>query len=76
MGHPGPLLEQPLCRYHCSVTYVTRQWRGYHENFSVIVTITSRHRATIMPARMTENGNFSDVSVERFYSVSQNKSYD
>jgi len=24
-----------------------------------------------MPARMKTNGNFSDVSVERFYSVSQ-----
>jgi len=29
-----------------------------------------------MPARMKTNGNFSDASVERFYSVSQNKSYD
>jgi len=29
-----------------------------------------------MPARMKANGNFSDTSVERFYSVSQNKSYD
>jgi len=25
-------------RYHCSVTYVTQQWRSYHENFSLIVT--------------------------------------
>jgi len=29
-----------------------------------------------MPARMKSNGNFSDPSVERFHSVSQNKSYD
>jgi len=29
-----------------------------------------------MPARMKANGNFSDAGVERFYSVSQNKSYD
>ena len=29
-----------------------------------------------MSVRMTANGNFSDASVERFYSVSQNKSYD
>jgi len=27
-----------------------------------------------MPARMKANGNFSDASVELFYSVSQNKS--
>jgi len=27
-------------------------------------------------ARMKENGYFSDTSVERFYSVRQNKSYD
>jgi len=27
-----------------------------------------------MPARMKANGNFSDVGVERFHSVSQNKS--
>jgi len=25
-------------RYHCSVTYVTQQWRSYHEKFSFIVT--------------------------------------
>jgi len=29
-----------------------------------------------MPARMKAKGNFSDTSVEWFYSVSQNKSYD
>jgi len=29
-----------------------------------------------MPARMEANGDFSDANVERFYSVSQNKSYD
>ena len=63
-------------RYHCSVTYVTQQWRSYHENFSLIVTLHKRHRATIMPARMRANGNFSNESVVRFYSVSQNKSYD
>jgi len=26
-----------------------------------------------MPAKMRENGNFSDASVERFYSVSINE---
>jgi len=30
----------------------------------------------ILPARMAANGNFSDASVERFYSINQNKSYD
>ena len=25
-------------RYHCSVTYVTHQWRSYHANFSFLVT--------------------------------------
>jgi len=25
-------------RYHCPVTYVTQQWRSYHDNFSFIVT--------------------------------------
>ena len=24
--------------YHCSVTYITQQWRSCHENFSFIVT--------------------------------------
>jgi len=28
----------------------------------------SRHRATIMPARLKANGNFSDASVKRFNS--------
>jgi len=38
MAHPAPHpLEPPLWHYHCSVTYVTRQWRSYHENFSFIV---------------------------------------
>jgi len=31
------------------------------------------NRATIMPARMNANGNFSDASVERFYSVRTNR---
>jgi len=38
MAHPDPPLEPPLWRYHCSVTYVTRQWRSYHESFSFVVT--------------------------------------
>jgi len=37
-NRPGPPLEPPLWRYHCSVTYVTWQWRSFHENFSFIVT--------------------------------------
>jgi len=37
-GPPSSLLEPPLWGYHCSVTYVTRQWRSYHENFLFIVT--------------------------------------
>jgi len=32
-----------------------------------------RHRASMMPARMKTNGNFSDASLERFYSVSINR---
>jgi len=38
MAHPDLPLELPLRRYHCSVTYVTRQWRSYHEKFSFVVT--------------------------------------
>ena len=38
VAHRIPLQEPTLWRYHCSVTYVTRQWRSYHENFSFIVT--------------------------------------
>jgi len=26
MVHPGPPSAPPLWRYHCSMTYVTRQW--------------------------------------------------
>jgi len=37
-GSPRPPLEPRPWRYHCYVTYVTRQWRSYHENFSFIVT--------------------------------------
>jgi len=37
MTYPAPPSEAPLWRYHCSVTYVIRQWRSYHENFSFIV---------------------------------------
>ena len=38
MANPAPSLRTPLWRYHCTVTYVTRQWRSYHTNFSFIVT--------------------------------------
>jgi len=33
-----PSKQMTYWRYHCSVTYVTHQWRSYHENFSFIVT--------------------------------------
>jgi len=33
-----PSKQRPYWRYHCSVTYVTQQWRSYHDNFSFIVT--------------------------------------
>jgi len=39
------------------------------ENLSFIL-LTKRHRATIMPARMRANGNFSNASLERLHSVS------
>jgi len=32
------LVRRGLRRYHYSVTYVTQQWRSYHENFSFTVT--------------------------------------
>jgi len=32
-----------------------------------------RHRATVVPAGMRANGNYSDVSVERSHSVSINQ---
>jgi len=31
-----PSKQRPYWCYHCSVTYVTQQWRSYHENFSFI----------------------------------------
>jgi len=37
-GPPSPPLEPPLRRYRCSATYITRQRKSYHENFSFIVT--------------------------------------
>jgi len=33
-----PRTYRAYWRYHCSMTYVTQQWRSYHENFSFIVT--------------------------------------
>jgi len=36
MNKPGEWIAYWL--YHCSVTYVTQQWRSYHENFSFTVT--------------------------------------
>jgi len=33
-----PSKQRTYWRYHCSVSYVTQQWRRYHENFSFIVT--------------------------------------
>jgi len=35
MNEPG---KQTDWGYHCSVAYVTQQWRNYHENFSFIIT--------------------------------------
>jgi len=36
MNEPGK--QRAHWRYHWSVTYVTQEWRGYHEKFSFIVT--------------------------------------
>jgi len=33
-----PSTQRHYWRYHCSVTYITQQWRSYYENFSFIVT--------------------------------------
>jgi len=33
-----PSKQRTYWRYHCSMTYVTHQWRSYDENFSFIVT--------------------------------------
>ena len=35
--------------------------------------LSRNYNRTIMPARMKVNGNFSDASVERFYSVTINR---
>ena len=57
-------------RYHCSVTcYVTMdQWTTFMRTSHSLLR-KWRHRATIVPARMRWNGNFSDASFERLYSV-------
>jgi len=34
----GPSKQKTDRRYHCSVMYVTQQWRSYHDNFSYIIT--------------------------------------
>jgi len=39
----------------------------------ILLLRNERYRATIMPARMKANGNFSDANVERFYSVRINR---
>jgi len=51
--------------YHCYLTFTMRIFQLLLRNH--------RHRATRMPARMRANGNFSDASVERFYSVRINR---
>jgi len=45
------------------------EWRSYHSH---LLLRNQRHSATIMPARMKANGNFSDAN-ERFYSVRINR---
>jgi len=42
--------------------------RTYH-----LLLRNQRHIATILPARMKVNGNFSEANVERFYSVRINR---
>jgi len=55
-----PSKRRTYWRYHCSVTYVTQQWRGYHENFSLLHNIISRRghrgrcRGYIPPTRRKE----------------------
>jgi len=33
-----PSKQRTDWRYHCSVTYVTQQWRRHHENYAFIIT--------------------------------------
>jgi len=40
---------------------------------SHLLLSNQRHKATTMPGRMQASGNFSDASVERFYSVEINR---
>ena len=56
-------------RYHCFVTYKNgaAMMRTSH------LLLRNYTRTTIMPARMKANGNFSDASVERFYSIRTNR---
>jgi len=79
----APLLENFWRRFWSGglTGVVIALWRTLFNNGEVFMRIShwllhnKRHRATTLPARMKANGNFSDASVERFYSVSQNKSY-
>jgi len=56
-----PSMQRTNWCYHCSVMYVTQQWTSSHENLSFKM---------IVPARMRENGNFNDASLEQLHLVS------
>jgi len=73
-----PSKRRTYRRYHCSVTYVTQQWRSYQLSWEFLIYcyMALRHSETIIPARMKAYRNFSDASVERFHSVSQKKPCD
>jgi len=53
-------------------------WRALRNNAQVLMKlliycyVNQRHRAMIVAARMKVNGNFSDISLERLYSVPKN----
>jgi len=69
-----PSKQRPYWRYHCSVTYVTQQWKSYHENFSFIVTqLTSQSNDD---ASQNENKWKFQWRKRRTVLFSQNKSHD
>ena len=81
--HPRPNIQFGLIRMSLVSRGLTdviiTLWRKFINNGDVIMRTSysllrnEHHRATIVPARMKANGNFSDASVERFYSVRINR---
>ena len=62
--------QRTYWRYNCSVSYGIKNGEANMRNSHLL---SRNYNSPIMPTRIKINGNFSDASVERFYSVTINR---